>query len=80
MITLNEDQEFAIDKIRKFLDGKLNIPYFTLSGAGGTGKTLSLKYALEGYKGITGAAIAHSAKNVLNDSFNRTIDCYTVAQ
>ena len=80
MIKLNEDQEVAVRKIKDFLNGKLDIPYFTLTGAGGTGKTLSLRYALENHNNVTGAAIAHSAKNVLNKSFEDSIECYTVAQ
>ena len=84
MIQLNEGQQEAVDKMVKFLIEDTEKPFFTLSGAGGTGKTVSIKYAIEQAKiphiFTSGATIAHSAKNVLSASLPQSIHCYTVAQ
>ena len=41
MTILNDEQELAAEGIADFIDGKLDIPYFTLTGAPGTGKALA---------------------------------------
>jgi ATP-dependent exoDNAse (exonuclease V) alpha subunit len=84
MITLNKDQEKASDKIIDFIEGRLNIPYFTLTGGPGTGKTVMLRETLSRTNRYlfdrSAAAVAHSAKNVISESFDHSIPCYTVAQ
>ena len=84
MITLNKDQEKAADKVVDFIEGRLDIPYFTLTGGPGTGKTVMLKEALSRTNYYmfdrSAAAVAHAAKNVIADSFDNSIPCYTVAQ
>lgn len=84
MIVLNEDQEKAAEKIVDFIEGKLDIPHFTLTGGPGTGKTVMLKEALSRtHRYIfdrSAAAVAHAAKNVLSNAFEESIPCYTVAQ
>jgi hypothetical protein len=84
MITLNQDQEVAANQIVDFIEGRLDIPYFTLTGSPGTGKSFILKEALSRTSEYTfnrsAAAVAHAAKNVLSDFFDDSIPCYTVAQ
>jgi len=84
MITLNTDQELAANKIVDFIEGRLDIPYFTLTGGPGTGKTTMLKEALSRTHyhlfDRSAAAVAHAAKNVVCDAFDSSIPCYTVAQ
>ncbi len=84
MIILNQDQENAAKKIVDFIEGRLDIPYFTLTGGPGTGKTVMLKEALSRTNTFmfdrSAAAVAHAAKNVISDSFDQSIPCYTVAQ
>ena len=84
MITLNKDQENASNKVVDFIEGRLDIPYFTLTGGPGTGKTVMLKEALSRTNKYlfdrSAAAVAHAAKNVISDSFDHCIPCYTVAQ
>jgi ATP-dependent exoDNAse (exonuclease V) alpha subunit len=88
MIKLNEGQEKAAKDIVAFLKGELDIPFFTLSGGPGTGKTFMLKEAIKrsniSRNLISGATVSHAAKNVLDDSLNASefnkIDCYTIAK
>jgi ATP-dependent exoDNAse (exonuclease V) alpha subunit len=84
MITLNEGQEKAAEKIIDFIEDRLDLPYFTLTGAPGTGKTFMLKEALNRTFAYqferSAAAVAHAAKNVLSNAFDDSISCYTVAQ
>ncbi len=84
MIQLNEGQTEAVEKMVDFLKGNSDLPFFTLSGAGGTGKTVSIKYAIQQAQVphvlTSGATIAHAAKNVLESSLPPRIHCYTVAQ
>ena len=83
-ITLNQDQEEASKKIIDFIEGRLDLPYFTLTGGPGTGKSLMLKETLSRTPTYSfdrsAAAIAHAAKNVLDNFFDSSIPCYTVAQ
>jgi len=83
-VKLNKDQEKAADDIVDFIEGKLDLPFFTLTGAPGTGKSFMLKEALSRTNKFMfdrcAATIAHSAKNVLNEMLNSSIPCYTVAQ
>ncbi len=83
-MTLNKEQEEAAEDIVKFINGDLDIPYFTLTGSPGTGKSYMLKEALRRANrhmfDRSAAAIAHSAKNVLNEMLGNSIPCYTVAQ
>ncbi len=84
MITLNEDQKYASNLIVDFIENRLDVPYFTLTGGPGTGKTLMLKETLSRTNyylfNRSAAAVAHAAKNVICESFDHTIPCYTVAQ
>lgn len=84
MIILNKDQDIAAKKIIDFIEGRLDIPYFTLTGGPGTGKTVMLKEALSRTNSYlfdrSAAAVAHAAKNVICDFFEQSIPCYTVAQ
>lgn len=84
MIKLNNDQEAAAHDIKDFIDGKLDIPYFTLTGGPGTGKTFMLKEALRRTHSFlfdrSAATVSHAAKNVISEAFNHSIPCYTVAQ
>ena len=84
MIKLNTDQEKAANKIVDFIEGRLKLPFFTLTGAGGTGKTVLLREALLRTNFYmferSAAAVAHAAKNVICESFEDSIPCYTVAQ
>ena len=65
---LNDGQQEAAAKIVDFLHGKIDQPYFTLTGGPGTGKTFMLNQALRDSKlplnNFSGATIAHAAKNV----------------
>jgi hypothetical protein len=83
-IILNQDQELASSKIIDFIDGKTNLPYFTLTGGPGTGKTIMLYETLLRTNNYlfsrSAAAVAHAAKNVLDTSFKSSIPCFTVAQ
>jgi len=83
-VKLNKDQEEAANNIVDFIEGKLDLPFFTLTGAPGTGKSFMLKEALLRTNKFMfdrcAATIAHSAKNVLNEMLNHSIPCYTVAQ
>jgi frataxin-like iron-binding protein CyaY len=83
-LILNQGQEQAAGKVVKFVQGKLDIPFFTLTGDPGTGKTAMLKEAIS-RSGIpltyvSGAAVAHAAKNVLKTALGGRIPCFTVAQ
>lgn len=84
IIKLNKDQEITSEKIINFIEGDENIPYFTLTGGPGTGKTVMLKETLSKTSFYSfdrsAAAVAHAAKNVICDSFGGSIPCYTVAQ
>jgi len=84
MIKLNKDQEEAAEKIIDFVEGKYDVPFFTLAGAAGTGKSVMLKEALSRTNihifDRSAAAVSHAAKNVICDSFHKSIPCFTVAQ
>jgi hypothetical protein len=84
MITLNEGQEKAAENIVDFIEGRYDAPFFTLTGAGGTGKSVMLKEALSRTNyymmNRSAAAVAHAAKNVICEAFDNSIPCYTVAQ
>lgn len=81
---LNPGQEAAAEQIVDYLSGKIDKPYFTLSGGPGTGKTFMIKEAISRAKisieRTSAAAIAHAAKNVLKDSLHKDLACFTVAQ
>ena len=83
-IILNDGQEQAAKGIIAYLNGDLDLPYYTLSGGPGTGKTTMLMEAIRRsnipLNMISGATIAHAAKNVLEGSFNKELKCFTVAQ
>jgi len=83
-VKLNKDQEKAANNIVDFIEGKLDLPFFTLTGAPGTGKSFMLKEALLRTNKFMfdrcAATIAHSAKNVLNEMLDSSIPCFTVAQ
>ena len=84
MIKLNEDQEKAAEKMLDFIEGRLDLPYFTLVGPAGTGKSYILNETLnrtwEHLFERSAATISHAAKNILENFFKESIPCYTVAQ
>jgi exodeoxyribonuclease-5 len=62
VITFNEQQVEAIQKIRKWLKDK-NKTFFTLAGHAGTGKTSIIKKILDEYRwGVVVSAPTHKAK------------------
>ena len=73
-IILNKRQEEAVKIIQKYIDTPINkreYPFITISGAGGSGKTTVIRYALEKYASggaIYGAAISNSATHELSKS------------
>ena len=71
-IILNEGQQEAVKQIQHFIENDSNKPFFTLSGAGGSGKTETIKHALKKYKDkrIIGGAISNSASSILSKSLN----------
>lgn len=79
---LNVEQDQAAKDIHNFLKQPFKRDnFFCLSGPPGSGKTYMLDEALKGTTYLQGGTIAHSAKNVLQSSFNQnSIQCYTVAQ
>ena len=78
---LNKEQQVASDAIKLFLSKPFKYDdYFVLSGPPGSGKTYMLDETLSNTAEFSGGTIAHSAKNVLKDSFAREIECFTVAQ
>tara|TARA_R110000796_G_scaffold177590_4_gene294428 strand:+ start:975 stop:2510 length:1536 start_codon:yes stop_codon:yes gene_type:complete len=90
-LVLTDEQQVAIDAIINFLDTPNDVGdessdidqpkkydnIFTLSGIAGAGKSTIIKAALKGRSGVVGAAISHSAKEVLEDAMD--IDCFTIA-
>lgn len=84
MIKLNKDQETAAQALVTYLTTDTEELFFSLTGDPGTGKTFMLKEALNRSKidltKVTGATIAHAAKNVLKSALQSEINCFTVAQ
>jgi len=81
---LNKDQENAANKIVDFIEGRLDLPFFTLTGGPGSGKSYMIREALSRTSMYmfdrSAAAVAHAAKNVISEAFDHSIPCYTVAQ
>ncbi len=74
IITLNEQQYEAVNKIREWLDIDTEIEgeFFTLSGFAGTGKTTVVKKILDEYVGsVCVSAPTHKAKKVIIDITNK---------
>lgn len=81
---LNPDQKIACAGLYDFLrDDRSEGKHFTLTGFPGTGKTFSLSTVLKDLPhlrgSVVGGTVAHSAKNVLQDSIP-TVPCFTFAQ
>jgi len=81
---LNEDQEKAANDIKDFIENPSSLDYFTLTGAPGTGKSFMLNEVLtrtnSHLMNRSAAAVAHAAKNVLQETFSNDVPCFTVAQ
>ena len=79
---LNEQQVGMVTGIQQYVAGKLDLPYFTVQGIGGSGKTFSIKRAIEHIPTdeIIFAAPSHAAKNVLSEFLGSTYEVITVAK
>jgi len=79
---LTSEQIEAIRISKDYLSGKIDKPYITISGAGGTGKTTVTKYIINelGIKNedVLGIAISHSAVNQLFQNLDTR--CVTLAK
>lgn len=83
MIQLNEGQLKAKKEIREFLmDSDPENFEHTLIGFAGTGKTFLLKYILEEFseRHTVAFTVSHSAKNILKESLDDSVECCTLAQ
>ena len=81
MIQFNSEQQSAINKIKRFLDGGFpGENELCLNGAAGTGKTTILKEVIKEFpKSIVfGATVSHAAKNVLHKMAGDYMQCYTI--
>jgi ATP-dependent exoDNAse (exonuclease V) alpha subunit len=78
---LNAEQQDAVRKIRHFLSDD-SLSEMLLTGPAGSGKTFTLRTALEGVNRETtgGFTVSHSAKKVLQESCGDIMEYYTVAQ
>ena len=79
---LNSDQKEMVKEINKYLTTKTELPYFTVQGSGGTGKSYSILRAIQHInpKRILAAAPSHFAKNVLQDFLGEEYEVVTVAK
>lgn len=77
---LKPEQAEAVIKIKEFLASDKDV--FLFIGPPGSGKTFTIKYALEDeIPEITyGGTMSHAAKAVLRDSVGDYMKCFTVAQ
>lgn len=66
VITFNDEQAEAVNRINKWLRNYKGTNYFTLSGAAGTGKSTIVKKIINDYRGgVCVSATTHKAKKVI---------------
>jgi len=80
-INLNKKQKEAVDYVIKYINNRIDKPFISISGRGGSGKTFLLRYAIKGVlpSRIVGATISHFAKKVLQDSLGPNYNVTTIA-
>jgi len=78
---LNIDQEVMVKGMIEYLSGKTVLDYYLVQGSGGTGKSFSVRRALQGIdpQQIIAAAPSHSAKNVLKNFLGKNYTVTTIA-
>jgi exodeoxyribonuclease-5 len=79
---LNDQQQDMIKGIDAYLNNELDIPYFTVQGIGGSGKSFTIKRAIEHLptSNIIFATPSHAAKNVLASFLGDKYVVMTVAK
>lgn len=78
---LNSDQTALVHALASYLNGDHDIPFFTVQGGGGTGKSYSIYRILSllDPSTVSAATPSHAAKNVLQDFLGDTFAVRTIA-
>ncbi len=84
-MTLNKEQDEALIRILDFIEAPFNedVPFFTLTGGPGTGKTFMLNEVISQMDfrlRVAAATIGHSAKNVLQGGLGAHVHYFTIAK